>query len=348
MNNLTSNTNRIVWVDFVRSLSIFLVIVIHTSGPLIYPFGEISPADWMTGNIYDSFARMSVPLLFMISGYLLLGKQESISAFYQKRFQKVFIPFLFWSVLYLVWGNGYKDFTFINAVKAIIYSILTTPASFHMWFLYELLAIYLFVPVLRVFILSADRVHLWYLAGIWFLFGPLQGTIEHILGFHIAINLGFFTSYFGFFVIGYLLGKMDYSAKAIGVAAIIYLLAGAYTVYATYSISSQAGDYVDYYYWYTQINIVIMSFSAFILFKGVGERITQEKVGLWFRRFAEASFGIYLIHAMVLIYLKRAGISAFSGPPLISVPAVSIFILLISWGIVAIVRRIPILQELTP
>jgi surface polysaccharide O-acyltransferase-like enzyme len=141
---------------------------------------------------------------------------------------------------------------------------------------------------------------------------------------------------------------MDFSRQVLAIAAIVYVLAGAYTIYATYSLSLQAGDYVDYYYWYTRINIVLMSFSAFILLKGIGERITHERAGLWFRRFAEASFGIYLIHAMVLIYLKRAGINAFSGPAIISVPAVSILGLLISWGMVAILQRIPMIREIAP
>ncbi len=87
------STKPILWVDFIRSISIFLVIVIHVAGSLMYKWGEISKSDWMMGNVYDTFARVSVPLMFMVSGYLLLGKQESISAFYFKRFRKVFIPF---------------------------------------------------------------------------------------------------------------------------------------------------------------------------------------------------------------------------------------------------------------
>lgn len=52
---------------------------------------------------------------------------------------------------------------------------------------------------MRIFIVSAEKIHLWYLAGIWFLFGPLLEMIERILGFEIAIHLGFLTSYIGFY-----------------------------------------------------------------------------------------------------------------------------------------------------
>jgi surface polysaccharide O-acyltransferase-like enzyme len=339
---------RITWVDFLRSVSIVLVIMIHAAGPLASKLGVVSLSDWMSGNFYNSFSRVSVPLLFMISGYLLLGKQESISAFYLKRFQKVLIPLLFWSVFYLVWQNGYKNFTLINAIKAIIYAILTAPAFFHLWFLYELLAIYLFVPILRIFIKGAEPVHLWYFAAIWMLFGPVQNMLENMAGFNVAINLGFFTSYIGFFFIGYLLGRLQFSNKIAAVAALLYVLGGAYTMYATYSLSSAAGDFVQYYYWYTRINIVLMSFAAFIALKNIGEKISDDRAARWLGRFARASFGIYLVHALVLTYLRRYGMSALSGPAVVTVPAICLAIVLISWGLVAVIQRVPILREIAP
>lgn len=70
----------------------------------------------------------------MPGGYLLLGKRESIATFYRKRFQKVLLPFLVWSVGYLAWEKAYRDYTFPNALKAIVDEIITTPASIHMWF----------------------------------------------------------------------------------------------------------------------------------------------------------------------------------------------------------------------
>jgi surface polysaccharide O-acyltransferase-like enzyme len=341
-------TGRIPWVDFLRSVSIILVIVIHTTGPLAYQWEDLPRSEWMIGNFFNAFSRVSVPLLFMVSGYLLLNRQESIPDFYWKRFRKVLIPFLFWSVFYLVWENGYRDFTFINAVKAIVLAILTTPASFHMWFLYELLAIYLFVPLIRVFVRSAERVHLWYFAGIWFLFGPILEVVERTLDIEIAIDLGFLTSYIGFFIIGHLLGGMKFQVRETILAGAVYILGGIYTMLATAALSAQAGDYVQYYYWYTRVNIVLMSLGAFIVLKWQGERIVSVNIQTWLQRFAIASFGIYLVHVVVLTYLRRAGISAFSGPALFTVPGVSLLITFISWVLVAIIQRVPFLRELTP
>jgi surface polysaccharide O-acyltransferase-like enzyme len=217
-----------------------------------------------------------------------------------------------------------------------------------MLFLYELLAIYAFVPLVRVFIRSAEKIDLCYFAGIRSLFGSVLEMIERILGYNLAINLGFLTSYLGFFIIGYLFGNLNFYSKSVVIAGVIYVVAGFYTVYATNTLSAEAGDYVHYYYWYTRINILLMSFSVFILLKKLGETITKKTITIWLRRFAEASFGIYPVHVFVLVNLKRVAISAFSGPAAFTVPLVFMLILLISWGIVAVIRRIPGLREITP
>jgi len=97
-----NSSSRYLWVDFVRNISILLVIFVHTSAMVVQRWGEVSPADWNAGNVYNVIARSCVPILFLISGALLLPRKESLGAFYGKRFQKVVSPFLFWSVLCLL------------------------------------------------------------------------------------------------------------------------------------------------------------------------------------------------------------------------------------------------------
>ncbi len=343
-----STRQWVTWVDLIRTIGIILVVVIHTAGPLLYRLGDISETDWMTGNIFDGLARISVPLLFMVSGYLLLSHQESISSFYYKRFWKVFIPLLAWSLVYLLEENNFKGYTFINAVKTYIYYIIQFPLSFHLWFLYDLLAIYLFVPILRMFVKSADDSHLWYFAILWFLFGPVLDITQHIVDLKFAIDLGFFTSYIGYFVIGYILGKQDLPNKWFIPIGILYGASAVYTIYATWQASHRDGELVQYYYNYLRINVVIMSICAFLLLKKLGQSIRNLSAIQGLKHFATVSFGIYLVHAYVLLYLRRANIDAFSGPALISIPAVSILIVLISWGITLILQRIPILKLTVP
>ena len=47
--------------------------------------GKIPNVQWLIADIYGAIARISVPLFFMISGWLLLPRSESLYVFFTKR-----------------------------------------------------------------------------------------------------------------------------------------------------------------------------------------------------------------------------------------------------------------------
>ena len=345
----------IFWLDLIRVVSIFMVVLIHATSPLLNGWEDLTFSNWMAGNIYTAIARACVPLLFMVSGYLLLSKQETIASFYANRFKKVIVPFLAWSVIYLVWQNGYANYTFFNAIKAIILSMITGSVYYHFWFLYALISIYLFVPLLQVFVHSASEQALWYAALIWFAFGPLLDFIEQNLGYELAVKLGFFTEYIGYFFIGYVLGRLKYPRWAAGLAAFVYVASVVYTAYATLKVTAAFGDYNDFYLVYLRLNIVIMSLSAFIWMKALGEKMGTSPQAMpvrLFRGLAGSSFGVYLVHAMMLSFVRRGAFgfefSALSGPAIYTAPLVTILVFIISLVIVLILQKIPYLRAIVP
>lgn len=352
----SENKKRILWLDLARVISIFFVIIIHAASPL-YNNWELPPSEWMAGNIYNSIARVSVPLLFMISGYLLLNRQESIRSFYVKRAQKVVVPLLAWSIIYLLWTNhGYSNFTFINALKAIVFAILKGPASYHLWFVYTLLAIYLFVPILRTFIRAADETTLWYFALIWFVLGPLLDYVEQrFLNFNISINLGFFTEYIGYFYVGFMIGRMNFSRRVSNLAGLVYVALTIFTIYETYAWGIIKGSYFDFYHNYLRLNIVVMTVCAFIWLKYMGEKLEEgssERSARLIRHLSGATFGIYLIHVMILALLKWGSfgfkLTPFSMAPIAMVPLLALVVLIISYIVVAILQRIPYVRAIVP
>jgi len=345
----------IFWLDLIRVVSIFMVVLIHATSPLMNGWEDLTPSNWMAGNIYTALARACVPLLFMVSGYLLLSKQESLRSFYTNRIRKVIIPFLAWSVIYLFWQNGYSNYTFLNAMKSMLLAIITGPAYYHLWFLYALLPVYLFVPVLRVFVRSADEQTLWYFALIWLMFGPFLNFVEQLLGFELAIKLGFFTEYIGYFFLGYVVGRLKFPRWVTTLSVLIFIASVGFTVYKTYVVSAALGDYNDFYLSYLRLNIVLMSLSVFIALKALGEKMgaTPESLSvILIRRLAEVSFGIYLLHAMMLSFLRRGAfgfeLSALSGPAIYTAPLITVLAFIVSWGIVMILQKIPYVRAIVP
>jgi surface polysaccharide O-acyltransferase-like enzyme len=345
-----SSTSRYLWADFVRNIGILLVILGHVSGVVVLRWQKIPYADWMAGNIYNVIARSCVPLLFMVSGALLLPRQESIPDFYRKRFQKVIFPFLFWSVLYLISKeNGFPGMSLPVVVKGIIMTILSRPAEYHLWFMYELFGIYLLTPVFRLLVASTQEDHLWYFMGIWFVFGPLQRLLEFLFNFQFIFDLGYLTGYIGYFMLGYLLARITYKKWMLWTAGFVYLAAAFFTGYITLYYTQIAGKLVDYFQYLLGINIVFLSVPAFILLKAAGDsifsvprpRLAKFAVGL-----TSASFGMYLVHVFVLNYLRTISISPIDGPSIYMVPVTTILVFIISWIIIAILQKIPIIRSL--
>ena len=101
--------------------------------------GSVGIIRWSTVDVYQTLARLAVPLFLMLTGALLLqpGKDESLSTFFRKRWARIGLPFIFWGAAYFVW-----DFLVIKipfSSEAIIQGILNGPYT-QFWYLYVLLS----------------------------------------------------------------------------------------------------------------------------------------------------------------------------------------------------------------
>lgn len=91
------NSSREIQFDYIRSLAIVFVIFIHSMG-WINNINTLNIA-YIIRVTLDSVIYTGVPLFVMLSGALLLGKEETISQFFSKRFKRIIIPFILWSLL---------------------------------------------------------------------------------------------------------------------------------------------------------------------------------------------------------------------------------------------------------
>lgn len=207
---------RTTWADWVRVISSFLVVV-HTSATLMPRFGAILPADWWAANVFDSIARICVPLFLMLTGALLLGRDEPLEVYFKKRIAKVALPLLAWSLIYIVWstylgGDGMK--------LRNLERILIKPAYFHLWYFYALIGLYLFVPFLRIMVAHASQRLLYYFVGLWFLAVVVLPQIAYYSDRDIQWDFRFIGGFVGYLVLGYLLSKWQPGKKSLIVVAL--------------------------------------------------------------------------------------------------------------------------------
>ncbi|OSK50787.1 inner membrane protein YiaH [Escherichia coli H413] len=70
---------KIYWIDNLRGIACLMVVMIHTTTWYVTNAHSVSPITWDIANVLNSASRVSVPLFFMISGYLFFGERSAQS-----------------------------------------------------------------------------------------------------------------------------------------------------------------------------------------------------------------------------------------------------------------------------
>jgi surface polysaccharide O-acyltransferase-like enzyme len=343
----------IIWVDLIRVVAIFLVVLIHVSGQLTNAWGKIPNAQWIIADIYGGIARVAVPLFFMISGYLLLPRSESLRIFYTKRMPKILIPFVVWSLIYLGWYCGNHPNT---CTPSFAWDLLLVQGTYyHLWFLYSLISIYLVLPVLRLMIRpETNQGILWYLIGLWLIFQPILTIAHKFWNFRIKLNAPLATGFLCYFILGYLLGEITLSRARVVLSTVIWAISTLLTIVGTYLFTRNSGEFDGFFYDFVSINVILAASAAFILLRWISEAniFAASNAHALMRTFAISTFGIYLVHILVIEVLSGwipfVHINSFMGNAIWSVPLVAIIVFALSFLIVRILQKLPILKYIVP
>ena len=353
MSDPTDRKETILWIDLIRVVAIYLVVVVHVSGQLTNIWGEIPTDQWILADIYGGFARICVPLFFMISGYLLLPRSEGLGVFYAKRMTKILIPLVVWSLIYLGWYCGGHPNT---CTPSFAWDLLLRQGTYyHLWFLYSLLSIYLILPVLRLMIRpDTDKRILWYLIVLWLIFQPILTIAHKFWNFSIKLSAPLATGFVCYFVLGYLLGEMTLSRRKIIPSAVIWVINTLITIIGTYLLTRNSGQFDGFVYDFVSLNVIFASGAAFLLLRWISEGtlFTSPNVHALMRTLATSTFGIYLIHVIVIEVLRYGipclQVSSFMGNAIWSIPFASTVVFILSFLIVHILQKIPILKHIVP
>ncbi len=81
-----NTAQRIFWADTMRALAILMVVIIHSSAPVLYNWNEVLASNipipsWNFANILNSISRISIPIFVMLSGTFLLRSPENLQTF---------------------------------------------------------------------------------------------------------------------------------------------------------------------------------------------------------------------------------------------------------------------------
>jgi len=326
------------WISKTRGIAILAVLLIHVNAPLLY---EGQGSIWWLGHIFDSISRLAVPLFLMISGALLLHKEEPVNHYIEKRATKILIPFIVWSVIYFVCKSS-GEFN----VKIFIQQFLNAKIYYHLWYFYILIPLYIFIPFLRKIIKSIPSSYILLYAVI----SSGISTINDVIGIY-GVNMQIFSNPFSvgvsYLLLGYVIARREYELKYYQVYGIVSLLI---ILLGTYIITMWKGALSQVFYDALGLPVLMYAVMVFYLCKKHLNSGIRNYNSRFLEYIGKYSFGIYLVHPLLLSLMQKfplLSISALSGNPYIMMPVTFIVVLFISLLFIMPLSKIPILKRIT-
>ena len=298
MGGLKTERERLLYPDLLRSLAILLVVGLHTLGGVVNSGELLGTPLWRLCNVLGLLGRMGVPLFFMLSGFLLLSDPRTADPlpFYRRRFSRLLVPFLFWDAVCFIQRGFWEGRGF--APKLFLAELVQQGSDYHLWFVYQIAALYLLAPFLRMIVERASRRALWVLMGVILLVPTLLRLLNVLQSFlWISAFRAPVEGYAGFFLLGYLLGSGDwpprrrYALYGLGVLA----LAGAALGNRLLSWPEHMSLFFNEGY---ALNHFLCAGACFLLLRyGAGRLAFLRRPG---ETLSRISFGVYFCHVPLL------------------------------------------------
>ncbi len=364
---------RVSAVEAIRGISMMGVIGIHIGAEYL---ANPSPNIHLVA-LFDIGTRFAVPIFFFISAFGLLYGQSPTAPFSYRDFlvrrgRAVMIPYLVWSLFYLlhdayVYGVGFPPLTALPGI------LFFGNAKYQLYFMVILIWFYLLMPLWRVLLV---RMTLPLLAGIlvlqiafdyWssfdtafnlYVYGLPEGTLLRALLFY-RLNYWVMHYVFIFLLGGYVALHFDAfrawmernTARlyALGIVSLGALLAWYYKLILVDGYTPLEGIYTAHQLSPLGIFYTIgATLALFAFFTRLG---TENILGRAFQLLGKHSYFIYLGHPIAITYLLMAihGSGRVLTAPLALAMYAATLLLTLAWAI--LMRRIgesvPIVNELT-
>lgn len=337
------------YLDTLRALATLGVIMIHISSPVLKMCWHGNMQYWWIGNVYDSAVRFAVPVFLMLSGATLLSKDYNLGEFYKHRFSRVFLPFVFWFLVYVAywWWTQFMPKYPIQGFSASLGwatdLFLKEGISKHFWYIYMILFIYLMVPFLGKWLRKLNMSTLSNLLLLWALLAFALKSIPLNMyswsGDYGSKLLGYLL-YTGYLVFGYYLYKLPTNSPKIRfIAAFVFVISIAVSAVSTYFYSIKANTLDLGMYNYLSINTIIQSVAIFLWVKDI--TIKNKLISNIQNTISNYSYGIFMVHIIVIDVLFHNRIFWTISNPALSLPLIEILVTVLSIGVIYVLRKIP-------
>lgn len=334
-------------IDLLRITASFMVLFLHVAWA---PYNV--PIDSMAGimsNFGQSATRSCVPLFVMISGMLIMQREElSLKKLFLKSIPRLVWIHILWTVLYTVHDMGHFDLLRNFDPVAFLKEAWQWGVGVHMWYLPMIIGIYLLSPVLHA-IRDKQKV-LKYTIYLFIALCVLRSTLAAFpLTYPLAELMTRYSFpmavYSGYFILGYVLSTNQDKIKIKSVVLIIVLVAICLlTGLIIHLRSLTEEDVVLGLYDNFFISTFLEACIIFLLFLRIPSQkidATWNKTG-WVQKVSKYTLFTYLLHPFVVQHLQwDLNISSVTVNALLYVPVASVVIFVFCLGVAYVIDLIP-------
>ena len=320
MTKSSIDPQRLYWIDAIRSFACICVITTHA--PI--PNGSDGRVFVAFFN-YFSVAGASI-LFFMISGALVLYKPKPVLPFLKKRLSRIVFPMVFWTIISLLFDVFVRGMSW-NSFLLHVIRIPIGPQVGTYWFIYVIFGIYLLTPILATWLERCSKRDLQFYLLVW--------SITLLMPYFkcLKVMVDFTHGYLWFAVMGYYIRRYVNISKFTkwhySFFTIIVLLPGfLYCLPLPHDVIQDR----------MSINVVILCVCYFIILKHL--KYSEIAKRLCFN-FAQHSFGIYLVHIIIMRDFLWPLLSGYNLNYLVQIPLVVLLTALFSYLVVKLFSYLP-------
>lgn len=323
---------QIAYFEWLRILAAGAVVLMHTAAQG-FNTAPVDAGAWLWQTAWDSLVRWPVPIFMMITGALFLPRKTPLPAVLRRYVPRMALCWLLWSAVYALHSGG--DF----AAKL-------AAGHYHLWYLPYLCGVYLAMPFLQR-IVSEEPLERgllavsavigllvpWLAEFLIFLFPGMGGIVRSIRG-HLEFT--FFMDCIALVLLGHYLHRRELTAKQRRGIYLLGLLGIFVTFTATVWASRRSGAANSLFFDFKAPNNLCTAAAVFVFAKYNLKKLPKAADAL-----ARCSFGIYLLHPLLLELLAEQGLSL----PAPWTPAMAAAVFVISAVISAVLGKLPVVGK---
>lgn len=348
------NTERKNYIDFLKVLACFCVVLLHVSGS---KWGDIDVHSgwWQILNTFNASMCWTIPLFVMAIGAIFLspGKITSYSTVFKKYIFKIVVAILLFGIL--IFLTKFVPQFIESGNTDILYQAQRLWEScnwYHLWYLYMIIGMYLIIPVMQQVTQHISRRQLEIFMLILFVlchvypfcrgFIPVLGTF-----YYHSISFPIVSDYLLYLLLGYYFDQYVLTQKANRLIYFLGIIGWLSTIAGTSIISWCNNEAYRILLGYNTPNVFLMSIAIFVWFRNNYQNltlITQNQKTVF--SLSKLTLAIYGVHDIFIILLGKFGVTVISHNPIFMIPFIYVVVLVAAICLAWLLCQIPVFKKI--